>query len=112
MKTQKIIRYISYVLLVIGIISISCEDAGVTKNKLSGNEENLPEELKGLKVYSVSIGDGNFVKVAILNENVNSITYPVGKTLQSTIIVNKKDNKLIEVKEILIENDSLIVCRK
>lgn len=112
MKTQKLIRNISYILLAIVILTASCEDAGVTSKRINGDELNLPEELKGLKIYSVSIGGGDYVKVAILDGNVNSTTYPVGKIQRSTLIINKKNNKLIEIKEILIENDSLIVCRK
>lgn len=90
----------------------SCEDTGVTKEKLTGSEQNLPDELKGLKVYWVSTGGGNGVNVAILDDQINSTTYNVGKTKQSTIILNKQTGNFIEVKEVLIENDSVIVCRK
>ena len=94
----------------------SCEKPGATSYNLSGNEQNLPDKLKGLEVYSVCIGGGDYVKVALLNDNVNSITETktVGKisTTVSTIIIDKQNQKLIEVKEILLENDSMIVCRK
>jgi len=96
--------------LVVGFTS--CENKGVVTERLNGDEQSLPEELKGLKIYSVSIGSGNYVKVAVLNGNVNSTTYQVGRFQETTIIVNKQDGKSIEVSQILIENDSIIVCRK
>lgn len=96
--------------LVIGLMS--CSDPGETRLHLNGNESNLPEELKGLKVYSVSIGDGHYVKVAIIDDKINSTTYRLGKHEESLVIVNKQDNKLIPVSSVLMENDSLIICRK
>lgn len=90
----------------------SCTDPGDTVQKLTGNEEKLPNELKGLKVYYVSTGNGDGVKVAVLNGEVNSTTYKSGKTTQSVVIVNKQNGKLIEVRQVLVENDSVIVCRK
>ncbi len=90
----------------------SCQDAGVTSKSLTGEEQNLPDELKGLKVYWVSTGNGDGVNVAVLNGQINSTTYQVGKTKQSTIILNKQNGNLIEVRQILVENDSVIVCRK
>ena len=111
MKTIK--RIIgTFVLSIVLFTFYSCENSGNTDMVLSGNEGNLPDELRGLKVYRVSTEGGNYVKVALLNNNINSITYPVGKLQQSTIIIDKQNQKLIEVKEILLENDSMIVCRK
>jgi hypothetical protein len=82
-----------WLLYVIGIIIlISCAGKGTTTEKLSGDEANLPEELKGLKVYKVSTGNGKYVNVAILNSTVNSFTYPVGKHTESTIMVKSKDD--------------------
>jgi len=90
----------------------SCDDAGVTSKRLNGDEQNLPDELKGLKIYSVSTGNLDYVKVAVLDGKINSTTYQVGKVQESTVIVNKQNGKLIEVSQILVENDSMIVCRK
>lgn len=90
----------------------SCDSAGVVSKRLNGDEQDLPYELKGLKIYNVSTGGGNYVKVAVLNGEVNSTTYKVGKFSESTLIVNKQNNRLIEVSQILVENDSVIVCRK
>jgi hypothetical protein len=92
----------------------SCgEPKGTTYQYLNGNEENLPPELKGLKVYWVYTDNNNHgVKVAVLNDEVNSLTYKEGKIQTSTIIINKQNNRIIEIKDILMENDSLIVCRK
>jgi len=93
-------------------ILISCSNAGVSSQELTGKEPDLPEELKGLKVYWVSTGRGSGINVAILNNQINSIMYPSGKTRRSVIILNKQDNNIIEVKYILSENDSVIVCKK
>lgn len=103
-------------LLYIGCFSFflfsSCDKAGVTSKFLYGDEQDLPEELKGLKVYSVSTGGGTYIKVAILNGDLNSTTYVEGKTTETTIILNKQNGKQIKVSQILVENDSIILCRK
>jgi hypothetical protein len=96
----------------LAVVFTSCEDAGVTSKRLNGDEQNLPDELKGLKIYNVSTGGGNYVKVAVLDDKINSTTYQVGKVSESIVIVNKQNGKLIEVSQILVENDSVIVCRK
>lgn len=96
----------------LSVIFTSCESAGVTSQKLNGDEQELPVELKGLKIYSVSTGNGTYVKVAVLDDKINSTTYSVGKFQESTLIVNKRDSKIIPVSQILVENDSLIVCKK
>lgn len=106
MKKSKIV---SILVLVLVIVFTSCSDPGVTSKRLDGNEMNLPDELKGLKVYSVSVGGGDYVKVAILNDQINSLNYPHQKT---TLILNKEANSIIEVKGILMENDSIIIFRK
>jgi hypothetical protein len=94
------------------IFLLSCEDKGITRQKLVGDETNLPQELKGLKVYSVSCGDGVYVKVALLNKEVISTTYKEGKTENSVIILNKGSERTINVESIISENDSIIVIKK
>ena len=93
------------------LVTIGCNDKGSTTMVLD-NPPNLPKELEGLKIYSVSTGGGNRVKVALFNGNLNSITYPVNKNTMSTILINKQDDRTIEVSSILMENDSLIICKK
>jgi len=100
------------VLMSLMFILSSCEDAGKTRVNLSNVDEILPEELKGLKIYSVSTGGGNYVQVAVLNNNVASTTYQVGKFSESLIIVNKDTRNLIEVSNVLLENDSIIIFKK
>ena len=78
----------------------SCEDKGVTKQWLSGDESTLPQELKGLKVYTVSTGDGNYVKVGILNNQAISTTYKSGKHSQSVILVDKETTTTINVESL------------
>jgi len=99
------------ILLLCAVFS-SCDQAGVTQQRLSGNENDLPQELKGLKVYSVSVGYGSYVKVAVLDNKVNSTTYQVGKVQESLIVVDNATGKQIKVAQILSETDSIIVCRK
>lgn len=42
------------IILIVSILLTSCQDKGETSLYLSGKENTLPDELKGLKVYSVS----------------------------------------------------------
>ena len=90
----------------------SCEEKGVTSQRLTGDESTLPAELKGLKVYRVSCGGGEWVRVGILNNQVISTTYQVGKTQQSIILVNKETARTINVESIISENDSIVVIKK
>ncbi len=100
-----------YVILAFVFTSCGPEPSGVTSKTLM-DEQYLPDELKGLKIYSVSTGYGNEVKVAVLEDKLNSITYNVGKIKKTTVLINKQNGNQIEVSEILVENDSVIVCRK
>ena len=95
-------------------IAVSCEDPGVTSQKLTGSEEILPDELKGLKVYSVSLGEGDYVKVAMFGDQINSATYSEGKTTETTIIINPENYNMrtIHAKEIVYETNEIIVVRK
>lgn len=108
MKNLKVIT----ILFAFSILIFSCQSPGMTTKKLDGDENLLPEELRGLRVYNVSLNDGNSVKVAILNNELNSITGIKGKRNESTIILNTETRNTIEVKEILMENDTLIIFRK
>ena len=100
------------ILFCIALLTISCEDKGVTHQPLTGDETNLPAELKGLKVYTVSTGSGNYVKVGILNNQAISTTYQSGKHQQSVILVNKGTPRTINVESIISENDSIVVIKK
>lgn len=100
------------IILIVSILLTSCREKGKSYLYLSGKENTLPDELKGLKVYNVSTGTGTYVKVAILDGQVNSTTYSMGKVEESTIILNRQNNKIIEVSQVIMENDSLVVCRK
>lgn len=98
--------------LLLTLTLTSCQDAGVTRQVLNGDEPVLPEELKGLKIYSVSCGQGVFVKVALLNNQVVSTTYKSGKTQQSVILLDNKTKRTINVESIISENDSIMVIKK
>ena len=108
MKSLKIFVLVA----VFSLFFIGCDDAGVASKRLNGDEQDLPDELKGLSIYNVSISGGNYVKVAVIDGKINSTTYQVGKAQESVVIVNKKSKKAINVSQILLENDSLIVFRK
>ena len=101
-------------LIVLGLLLalMSCE-RGSTTMSLTGGESALPPELKGLKVYTVSTGI-SYVKVAVLNNQVNSVTYTEGKTTHTTIIINPNNGatRTIDCKEIISETDDIIVIRK
>ena len=56
------------------LLVIGCTK-GKTSQTLQGTEEALPPELKGLKVYNVTDDGMSTIKVAILNNQVNSLTY-------------------------------------
>lgn len=107
-------------LFCIALLTISCQDKGVTHQTLTGEERTLPPELKGLKVFSVSCGDGSYVKVAILNNQSVSTTYTSGKHQQSVVLIDKKledglgliTKRTINVESIRFENDSIIVLNK
>ena len=101
-------------ILLIALITVSCIKRGESIQRLDGSETNLPDELKGLKVYVVGTGDGEAVKVAILNGQINSATYTSGKTTQTTIILNKDryNERTIEADKILFENDEMILIKK
>jgi hypothetical protein len=98
--------------LILLLTLTSCEDKGLTRQTLTGNESNLPAELKGLKIYTVSTGSGNYVKVAVINNQAISTTYKSGKHQQSVILVNKETERTINVESIISENDSIIVIKK
>jgi hypothetical protein len=91
---------------------ISCEKAGITRERLAGNENELPDELKGLKVYDVSIGNGSSVKVAVMDNQVLGNTYKSGKHTSSIVMVHKNQNRVINVESIISENDSIMVIKK
>jgi hypothetical protein len=98
--------------LILLLTLTSCEDKGVTRQTLTGDESNLPAELKGLKIYTVSTGSGNYVKVAVINNQAISTTYQSGKHQQSVILVNKETERTINVESIISENDSILVIKK
>ncbi len=106
-------KYTFLILLVFAITLSSCWEAGTTSNILTGNEQNLPEELKGLKIYTVSTGTIGSVKVGVIdNTKTTSLTYSEGKSLESFILVEKNTGRTIPIGEIISENDSIIVCKK
>ena len=80
-----------------------CSESGTTSVYLNGDENNLPPELKGLKVYQVYVENNVAVYVAVLNNQVNSVS-TIGKHARTTIMVNPSD--------VIYETDSVILIRK
>ena len=101
-----------FIILTSLLILSSCDDPGTVRKELTGFESNLPEELKGLKVYNVAIENGNHIKVAFMEGfNSKSLIYRSGKIDETTIIL-ESSGRVIRVKEIISENDSIMVIKK
>jgi hypothetical protein len=95
------------------LIFVSCEEPGKTKIKVRGDEPGLPEDLKGLKIYSVSDGERN-VRVAILKGSVVGTNIKDGKQYHNTVNVYEENvtTRTFLPEDIIIENDSIVVIRK
>jgi hypothetical protein len=111
MNKSKLILTLACVVMMASMIS--CNKGG-TKVDLTGYEELLPPELKGLKVYHVKTGALSYVNVAILDSRVNSASYPVGKTQQTTIILDRGsyNERTVVARGVVYENDSILIIRK
>lgn len=99
------------------LLFFTCSDPGTTETLLDGETlQNLPENLKGLKVYNVSLGEGSSIMVAVLEGKMNSIQYKSGKFSKDVIILedswDSSEKREIPVKKIVMENDSIIVAEK
>lgn len=102
-----------FIFLILTSMLVSCSEPGTSKRLLIGDEYNLPDNLKGLEVYGVRTNDEGYVKVAILNNQINSLTYTSGKTSSSVIVLNEKPtNQRVIDGEILSETDSIVVIKK
>lgn len=97
---------------------VSCEKQGDSELLMDGKNSslNLPEDLKGLKVYKVCVGLDEYIKVAVLNGEVKSVNELAGKTYRNTIILTKEESEerffMIPIDKILLENDTVIMARK
>lgn len=91
-----------------------CDHPGDTTQLLSGTESTLPGELKNLKVYEVALNNEGHIKIAILNDKINALEYSSGKTSQSVAILDNSQGfrREIPVREIVFENDSMMLVRK
>lgn len=101
---KKTIFLMAVTLIGMGVFINSCTHKGQVTPYLVGTE-NLPDDLKGLKVYSVGISDGTSVFVAVLDGKVNSVTTQE-KHPKTTIMVDVAKEKII------YETDSLIFLKK
>lgn len=87
---------------------VSCDPAGTSKIRVTGNESELPPELKGLKIYSVSCGEGDYIKVAVLNNAAVGTSYKEGKYTEDVAIINDS----IPSEQVIFENDTIKIVRK
>ena len=104
-----------FILLAIVLIFQSCLDKGETRVQLQGTESNLPPELKGLKIYTVSTGPMSEINVAVLNGHIAGEQYKEGKNDAYVTVINPADStnvRIITAKSIISENDSIIVIKK
>ena len=104
--TKGLIAFIIFAFILLFITC--CEPVGTSNLVITGKEETLPDALMGLKVYKVATEYG-YIYVAV-NDKINSITYQNGDDTQTMIILD--DNKVIYAKQIIWENDSIIIIRK
>lgn len=102
-------KQIFFVVMVCFFTSCTNTNIGESDVVIHGQENLLPPELKGLKVFDVTHEYGT-IKVAVLNNEVNSLNY--GKHQNTTLIVNQNTGKAIPVSQILFENDSIVVAKK
>lgn len=93
----------------LSMLAISCGSPGSSKLRLHGDEDELPLELKGLKVYNVKLGDLDYIKVAVLNSKVVGTSYSEGKTMA---YVGNVDLNNIEKNSIVYEDDEFIIIKK
>lgn len=98
-----------FAILVLSLLFISCDR---DYKQYSVRQEELPEELKGIKIHLVPYGEnGGSMYVATLNDKVNSLAYQSGKHTETVIMINNKE-RVIHAKEIISETDSILVIKK
>ena len=114
------ITYSILIVCLIGIFSVvsSCNvDAGHSKPIMSnGDDTNLPEHLKGLKVDKVGLGGVDIYVATLPDHNVVSTEYSSGKTHTSVIVILgdsiTNDERIIKGRKILLENDTVVMILK
>lgn len=97
--------------ILLAVLLWSCDEPRPAQERVVSHPQSLPKELEGLKIYWVPYSDGFMgggVYVATMNGHVNSATYQVGKSIQSTIVVSNT----LRLGAVLMENDSMIVFKK
>lgn len=87
-------------LLLLPLLLFSC-NPGVTELKIDQSE--LPEGLKGLKIYQVKDEIGNECYIPILNNSFHD--------KKNISVVNKSSNEIIVVDEMVSKNDSIVVFK-
>ena len=105
-------------LAVIAVLT-ACSQPGEHTQKLTGAEKTLPDELKGLKVYSVAVGELTSVYVGVLEGKTStSTTWTVndGETTHNETFILLTANDTVNSRtvkgSILSETDSIIVIQK
>jgi hypothetical protein len=104
--------YLIFFLITIALmpIIISCVEPGTVDLIDTGKIEG-----KNIKIYSYWYAKGYNVKLAFIEDEINSVTYSVGKHEETVILVNSNENvKSVQTitGNIIMENDSMILIKK
>jgi len=113
-KLRKVMeRNMKLLLLAFLSLFVFCVDPGVT-NEVILEKQNLPEQFKNLKIYYVSVGNGSYVYIASLNDAINSVS-TTGKAAETVLMFDNgfsSSRREIGIKNIILENDTMIIARK
>lgn len=94
--------------IIFALLFLSCDDNGTVVSRSEGTING-----HAIKVFSYCLGDGDWVKVAFIDDKINSTNYNEGKTKENVIIVNNPNQKPVVINgEIIMNNDSLILIKK
>lgn len=89
------------------LLAAACSNPRETSVENEELQSNLPQELKGLKVYTVYLKDGNYIKIAVLNNNIVATDQQNGEVRNQNAIINQTD-----LNKVIFENDSIMIIRK
>lgn len=102
--------------LVIATVSWSitaCTESKTDVTQMKVKDEDLPNELRGIKFYRIYTENGASFVLATQQSSVTE--YGSNGLSRATVAVVRVDTtsstRVIEIKEIISENDSVIVCK-
>lgn len=98
------------IVMICSTFLFSCAEKGESTEKLDGTELNLPPELKGLKVYRVSLGNANYIYVGTIGNTV-STEWRSGTSGYNSVTV-PTTTEPPSLGQTVYENDSIIIIKK